>query len=81
MSEKYLNANIITQCNNGLDACSIYEIFSACLEDLKILLYRKDYPEALVRKNIKIFLRRKEEPKLSDFDAYLCLNYTSPQTE
>ena len=53
----------------------------ACLDDLKILLYRNDYSEALVREKINIFLRSKEKPKLPDFDAYLCLNYTSPQTE
>ena len=27
MSKKYLKANIITQCNNVLDACSTYEYF------------------------------------------------------
>ena len=81
MSKKYLKANIITQCNNILDACSSYDIFLSCLDDLRILLYRNEYPKPLVRERINIFLRSKEKPKLPDFNAILCLNYTSPQTE
>lgn len=36
---------------------------------------------AVVRGEINISLRSKEKPKHSDFDAFLCSNSTSPQTE
>ena len=81
MSKKYLKSNIITQCNNVLDACSTYEIFLSSLDDLKNLLYRNEYPKYLVREKIDIFLNSQGKPDLPDFDAILCLNYTSPQTE
>ena len=81
MSKKYLKANIITKCNNILDTCSSYDIFLSFLDDLRILLYRNEYQEPLVRERINIFLRSKENPKLPDFNAFLCLNHISPQTE
>ena len=81
MSKKYLNANILTQCNNVLDACSSCDIFLQCLEDLKLLLYRNEYPKPLVRENINIFLHSKGKPDMPDFDAYICLSYTCPKTE
>ena len=81
MSKKYLNANILTQCNNVLDACSSYDIFLQCLEELKLLLYRNEYTKPLVREMINIFLHSQGKSDMPDCDAYLCLNYTSPQTE
>jgi GTPase SAR1 family protein len=81
MSEKYLKANVITQCNDVLDSCSSFEIVLSCLEDLKDLLYRNEYPRSLVREKIDIFLNSAGNPDLPDFNALLCLNYTSPQTE
>ena len=81
MSKKYLKANIFTQCHNVFDSCSNYDIFLSCLDDLKQLLLRNDYPKYLINERINIFLQSQEKPVLPDINAILCLDYTSSQTE
>jgi hypothetical protein len=50
----------------------------SCLDDLKNLLYRNEYPKYFVREKIDIFLNSQGNFNL---DAILCLNYTSPRIE
>ena len=79
--QRYKNSAIFTQLHRVYDCCSDEEQFLKCLEELRIIYSRNNYPSWLVERKIRIFSQNFEKPERPDSMHTFVIDYNSPQVE